>query len=300
MRWQTARRSYPPVYEPRGAATAFGVRRVNDSSGSGGARTGLETYNPDSATRGRQRLKRVSIAPGPKRMSQGNATNDDLREVPAYTIGEAAGYLRLPKSTLRSWVMGQAYRVGKAEKFFQPVIEIADPKRRSLSFINLVEAFVLSGIRRQHTVPLPKVRNAVDFLRKHYASKRPLAEVQFETDGVNLFVRKFGELIGASQDGQILMETMLRQRLKLVKRDPDGIPQKLILFPAQRSKPASAAVVIDPRFSFGRPVLDGLGVRTSVLAERFLAGEMVGDLAHDYGAAPEAIENAIRCELRAA
>lgn len=233
-------------------------------------------------------------------MSKGTAINDDLREVPAYTIAEAAGYLRLPKSTLRSWVLGQAYRVGGSEKFFRPVIEIADRKRRSLSFINLVEAFVLAGLRRKHTVPLPKVRDAVGFIRNRFDSPRPLAEVQFETDGLNLFVRKFGELIGASQDGQILMETMLRQRLKLVKRDPDGIPRKLILFPAQRSKRASVAVVIDPRLSFGRPVLDGVGVRTAVLADRFLAGEMVGELAQDYGAAPEAIENAIRCELRAA
>lgn len=234
-------------------------------------------------------------------MTKEHAANADLREVPAYTIAEAATYLRLPKSTLRSWVMGQAYTIGDSERFFKPVIEISDAKRRSLSFINLVEAFVLAGIRRKHTVPLPKVRKAVDYLRRHFPnSRRPLAEIQFETDGINLFVRKFGELIGASQEGQILMESTLRQRLKLVKRDPEGIPEKLILFPAQRAKPRSAAVVIDPRFSFGRPVLDGLGVRTAVLAERFLAGEMVGDLAHDYGAAPEAIENAIRCELRAA
>jgi uncharacterized protein (DUF433 family) len=224
----------------------------------------------------------------------------DLREIPAYSIAEAAGYLRLPKSTLRSWLIGQPYRVGGVRKFFHPVIEIADTRHRSLSFINLVEAFVLAGIRRTHTVPLGKVRKAVEYVQKQFKSRRPLAEVQFETDGVDLFVRKFGELIGASQDGQKLMESMLRKRLKLVKRDPDGVPEKLVLFPAPRQKKNSAAVVIDPRVSFGRPVLDGLGVRTGVLAERFIAGEMVGELAHDYGASPEAIENAIRCELRAA
>ncbi len=227
-------------------------------------------------------------------------TEQDLREVPAYTITEAAGYLRLPKSTLRAWMVGQLYHVGEVQKFFRPVIKIADPKHRNLSFINLVEAFVLAGLRRKHTVPLPSVRKAVDYLRKHFDTPRPLAEEQFETDGVDLFVRKCGELIGASQEGQKLMESMLRQRLKLVKRDPEGIPQKLILFPALRAKKQSAAVVIDPRLSFGRPVLEGVGVRTAILAERFLAGEMVEELAHDYDAPSEAIENAIRCELRAA
>jgi uncharacterized protein (DUF433 family) len=227
-------------------------------------------------------------------------TERDLREVPAYGIGEAAGYLRLPVSTLRAWLLGQRYRVGDTPKFFRPVIEIADSKQRQMSFINLAEAFVLAGIRREHGVPLQHVRKAVDYVRKLFKSRRPLAEERFETDGIDLFVRRYGELVGVSQDGQTLMESMLRERLALVKHDPKGIPEKLVLFPAPKDKKHSADVVIDPRISFGRPVLDGLGVRTSILFERFMAGENVPDLARDYDAPPEAIQNAIRCELRAA
>ena len=233
-------------------------------------------------------------------MTMQGLTERDLRETPAYTIAEAAGYLRLPKSTLRAWMVGQPYHVGEVRKFFRPVIDIADPKHRSLSFINLVEAFVLAGLRRKHTVPLPNVRQAMDYLRRHFNSRRPLADEQFETDGANLFVRKYGGLIGASQEGQTLMESMLRQRLKLVKRDPGGIPRKLILFPAPRGRKDSADVVIDPRISFGRPVLDRLGVRTAILYERFMAGEDIDELARDYGASLDAIQNAIRCERRAA
>ncbi len=227
-------------------------------------------------------------------------TERDLREMPAYGIPEAAGYLRLPVSTLRAWLLGQRYRVGSAPKFFRPVIEIADAKHRQMSFINLAEAFVLAGIRREHGVPLQHVRKALDYVRKLFRSRRPLAEERFETDGVHLFVRRFGELVGVSQDGQMLMESMLRERLALVKHDPKGIPEKLVLFPAPKDKKQSADVVIDPRLSFGRPVLDGLGVRTSILFERFMAGDDVPDLARDYDAPPEAIQNAIRCELRAA
>jgi hypothetical protein len=105
-------------------------------------------------------------------MTRPGLAEQDLREVPAYTIAEAAGYLRLPKSTLRAWLVGQPYHVGEVRKFFRPVIDIADPKHRSLSFINLVEAFVLAGLRRQHTVPLPKVRKAVEYLRRHFNKPR--------------------------------------------------------------------------------------------------------------------------------
>jgi uncharacterized protein (DUF433 family) len=232
-------------------------------------------------------------------MAKQPITERDLREMPAYGIAEAAGYLRLPLSTLRAWMLGQRYQAGDAQKFFKPVIAIADSKGRQLSFINLVEAFVLAGIRREHEIPLPKVRRAMDYLRRTFDTRRPLAEERFQTDGVDLFVEKYGALIGATQEGQLQMREIIRGRLKYVHRDPQGVPEKIVLFPA-RSRSAKGDVVIDPRLSFGRPVLDGLGVRTAILYERFMAGEDVPDLARDYDAPPEAIENAIRCERRAA
>jgi uncharacterized protein (DUF433 family) len=227
-------------------------------------------------------------------------TQQDLRETPAYSIGDAAVYLRLPPSTLRAWTMGQRYWVGEVGKFFRPVIEIADRRNRQLSFINLVEAFVLAGIRREHEVPLPKVRNAVDYLRRVFRTRRPLAEEQFQTDGVDLFVEKMGALIGASQEGQIQMREILLNRLQRVRRDPKGIPEKIVLFPTSAGKNESADVIIDPRLSFGRPVLDRLGVRTAILAERFDAGDDIEVLARDYSIPLEAVQNAIRCERRAA
>ena len=217
----------------------------------------------------------------------------DVREIPAYTIAEAAGYLRLPKSTLRAWMLGQ--------KGFQSVISIADKPGRRLSFINLVEAFVLAGIRREHSIPLPKVRLAVAYLRRTFKTPRPLAEEQFATDGVDLFVEKFEQLIGATQHGQMQLRVIILDRLKHVRRDPKGIPEKIVLFPArgEGARPVDD-VVIDPRRSFGRPVLDGYGLRTAIVAERFEAGEQIEELAKDYGVPPEAVENAIRCERRAA
>jgi uncharacterized protein (DUF433 family) len=112
-------------------------------------------------------------------------------------------------------------------------------------------------------------------------------------------VRKFGALIGVTQDGQLQMADVIRDRLKRVVRDPSGVPEKIVLFAAPDSK-RGADVIIDPRLSFGRPVLDGYGLRTSILAERFQAGEKIEELAKDYGVPAEAIENAIRCEPRAA
>ncbi len=58
-----------------------------------------------------------------------------------------------------------------------------------------------------------------------------------------------------------------------------------------------APVVVDPLVAFGRPVLAGRAVPTAVLADRFKAGDKLGDLAQDFDTTPQVIEEALRCEF---
>ena len=219
----------------------------------------------------------------------------DVREAPIYTAADAAHYLRLPVSTVRAWVFGQNYR-GKGEtRRFKPVIDIADPRSRRLSFINLVELFVLSAIRRKHGVALPQVRKALDFIGKRFPTPHPLTDLQFETDGVDLFTRKFGEYLNLSQDGQIEIRELIQARLRCVMRDETGMPFKLYL--GTRASGERGIVVIDPRFGFGRPVIEDTGIRTEVVIDRFRAGEPIDSLAEDYGRSRAEIEEIVRGEL---
>ncbi len=144
-------------------------------------------------------------------MAKSVTTQKDLRELPADGVAEAAGYLRLPKSTLRAWLLGQRYHAADGHpKRFQPVIEIAGSKERQLSFINLTEAFVLAGIRREHGIALGKVRKAIGYLRCTFHSRRPLAEEQFTTDGVDLFVEKYGALIASMESRRQVRPSAIR------------------------------------------------------------------------------------------
>lgn len=77
----------------------------------------------------------------------------DARELPAYGITETAHYLRMPRATLRSWVVGRYYPTEAGRRFFAPVIGLPDKHRLLLSFMNLVEAHVLDATRREHEVP---------------------------------------------------------------------------------------------------------------------------------------------------
>lgn len=222
----------------------------------------------------------------------------DPRESPAYSIPEAARYLRVPQATLRSWVVGRYYPTAHEKKFFKPIIDLADKDRYLLSFMNLVEAHVLDAIRREHGVSLSKVRTALNYLKKRFPSQHQLANQKFETDGSHLFIQKYGQLINLSQEGQLAMRSMIEAHLRRIERDASGLAMKLYLFTRKHEPEEPKVVVIDPYVSFGRPVLVGTGIATAIIAERFEAGESIAELADDYGLQSRDIEDAIRCELQ--
>ena len=83
-----------------------------------------------------------------------------------------------------------------------------------------------------------------------------------------------------------------------IERDLQGLPARLYPFTRALDSGGAAVnpkiVVMNPRVSFGRRSVGG--VATSTIWNRFVAGDSPADLAEDYGLAPEAIEEAIRCE----
>ncbi len=222
--------------------------------------------------------------------------NLDRRELPAYPIAEAAHYLSVPAATVRYWATGQGD--------YAPLIEIPATEPALLSFLNLVELHVLAAIRRKHAVPMPKVRAAIEYLKKITRTARdnrhPLISKQLETDGLDLFIKRYGELVNISQDGQMAMREVMSAALHRIERDANGIPIKLYPFTRSDIRDAPSMVVIDPALSAGRPVIAGTGLATEVIAERYKAGESIEELARDYERKEEEIEEAVRCELQAA
>lgn len=224
----------------------------------------------------------------------------DPRVMPAYSIAEASHYLQMPSSTLRSWVKGRYYPTEAGKRFFEPLIVLPaaiNGNPPALSFVNVVEAHVLDALRRAHRIAMHKVRKALTFLEQRFPCKHPLADQNFATDGVDLFIEKYGQLINITQQGQLAMRDILRVYLSRIERDDKGIPVKLYLFTRSRTADEPKTVVMDPYVSFGRPVLAGTGITTAIIAERYKAGESMEDLAHDYDLPPASIQEAIRCEL---
>jgi uncharacterized protein (DUF433 family) len=223
----------------------------------------------------------------------------DPRNIPTYSFTEASRWLQIPLQTLRSWVHGRHYPTNAGKKRFEPIILLPDPNLHLLSFTNLIEAHVLDAIRYKHKVPLKNIRDAVNYLRERSNSQHPLAEYWFQLKGVDLLVEEGGLIVNATKKGQLEMKDIIQAYLTRVTRDPKGAAQAL--YPYLHRHPSELEnepklVLIDPRISFGKPLLVGVGVPTAVIANRRAAGESVAELARDYGCEASEIEKAIQYE----
>ena len=217
------------------------------------------------------------------------------REVPAYRAAEVAQYLRMPKATLRAWALGQGD--------FKPVLSVESRAGVPLlSFVNVVEAYVLNALRREHEIPLRKGRAVLRLLNHLFPGEaHPLADRNLLTEGREVFIEHFGSLVSAP-GGQLALREILQAHLRRVDRDSMGRASRLYLFTRKALDAPSLLreprlVMMDPEIQFGRPVLAGTGIPTLVIADRYKAGESIADLARDYDRPPEEIEEAIRCEL---
>jgi uncharacterized protein (DUF433 family) len=213
---------------------------------------------------------------------------DPLEEL-AYSVPEVARILGRPPSTIRWWVSGRGEH--------EPVIEIADPEGRLLSFRNLIELHVLTSIRGKR-VSLQKVRTALRFLRDRLGVEHPLAHQRFLTDGRELLIEHLNRLVEVSRPGQLVSKELLEKHLERIEYGSDGRAARLYPFLLRGGEQDPRAVVVDPKIQFGRPCLTGTGIPTEVVAERFYAGESVEELVADYSRSRQEIEAALRFESR--
>lgn len=212
----------------------------------------------------------------------------DPREVPLYNLAEAAVFLGIPQSTLRSWIRGRTYPSQAGPKFFAPLIDAADPQHCKLSFANLGEAHILQATRDQD-IPIPRVRTAIDYVQERITSPHPLISTDFYVFGKDLFLKGLAgdDPVNVSKAGQMGIGAILNDLLRRLERDQTGYPVRI--FPAKTQR-----LVLDIRVAAGQPTVKGTRIPAKLLWSRRLAGDSIQKLASGYGIPERDVEEAIR------
>ena len=214
----------------------------------------------------------------------------EIKLLPAYSIAAAARFVDSSTSTLRAWFRGRSYKVGGKSRHTSPILPTST-QGNPISFIDLIEAHVLTLVRREYGIPMKNVKAAAETLQKLKGSLRFLAHEDFYADQKHLFLKIDDQLVSLSERGQHVDQQIISKGLQQLNYGEDGFASRF--YPAFRGV-EQKDVFLDPEINFGRPCLAELGVSANVMADRFFAGETIANLAIDYGATRQQVETALR------
>ena len=204
----------------------------------------------------------------------------------------AAKFLGESGTKIRSWIEG--YPNSDAD----PIIHRQLPPingRTVLGFLDLIEARFVRHF--DHLGSSPKfIRKVADKLRERHKTDHPFAtNKRFRTDGKT-----------------IIMETITDEEKRLLNLRNDNFEMEAIIEPslfesvlyaedlAYRWHPARRfpLVALDPKYAFGRPVIENVWVPTDTLFGAFQAEGSVANVATDFDIDEEAVEQAVAYEAR--
>ncbi|MFQ5960852.1 MAG: hypothetical protein ACE5MG_05610, partial [Candidatus Methylomirabilales bacterium] len=193
------------------------------------------------------------------------ARKSDLTLTGVYTVRDASLFTRVPTAKIRGWLRGYAGTTPILMGQLEP-----EDGQLALGFLDLMEVRFVNHFQMQG-VKWSTIRASAQRLRDHLGHDHPFAaKFVFVSDGVDIFQ----EIAGAHKDKVLLImsegQLTWRQAIEPVlldgiKFDDKGIAN--LWYPSQ-SEPQ---VVLNPKRSFGAPIVEKEGVPTYTLHQAFLA-----------------------------
>lgn len=217
----------------------------------------------------------------------------ELIGIGLYTAPEAAKLTKIPTQNVRRWILGYQYKRRSGGKRRMPPVIRGDLGRIddaiALSFLDLMEVRMIHAFRK-YGLSWHSIRIAADRAREVFQSPHPFAMKRFRTDGKRVFADLF-------KDGSIKLLDLNRDHFVFSQMvEPslfEGIEFEADL--ASRWFPAWAKrkVVLDPKRSFGQPILAREGIPTEILANAVRVEGSVDAAAKWY----EVTESAVRAAV---
>lgn len=212
----------------------------------------------------------------------------DRFATPIFKPREAAHYLRMPESTMRDWLGGGSHA--------SVLVHSVSPERHgwpSIPFVGLIEAYVLRHLR-ELGLSTRSVREAANAVRSEFGTPYALATKKIATDGIDIFIEyaDAGDLARA-HDGQRPIRDVVTDYLRYIEWDPQDQYAGALRLPQFRAN----AVIIDPNFAFGQPVLASKKIPIEAIVDLWKAGEPMEVVAEEYELDVDAVEDLCRASV---
>lgn len=192
-----------------------------------------------------------------------------------YSLSEAARLTGLKPPRVREWFLGRPSDRARKPVFRSDYQSVEGD--RAISFFDLIELFV-AGQLREHGVSLQNLRCVHKQLRLELETKHPFCRRDILTGHGRVFT------LGLDERGRDeVIEVLSRQRV---------FPEVLLPFlrridydeATEMARRWSIAdmVILDPAIGLGKPIVEGVGIATAVLAAAYHANGRDVDLVADW------------------
>jgi uncharacterized protein (DUF433 family) len=219
-----------------------------------------------------------------------------LLQTGIYTVPDASRLTRVSPWRIRRWVRGYEFKV-KHGRHRSPAVWNTQLDQIdhaiALGFLDLLEvrcvdAFVRAGVGWK------TLRHVHDQARRLVGHTHPFCTNQFATDGQTIFMEERGKhdevALWDMRDLQRVFERIVRPFLKNVEFDSGSVPSRW--WPNGKAR----LVALDPRRSFGQPIVFRDGVPTSVLARSVAANGSADEVARWFEIHPASVHEAVAFE----
>lgn len=214
-----------------------------------------------------------------------------------YSLTEAARLTRIPTKRIRRWLEGYSY-VQKGRRMRSPPIVTSTIGRYagalSLTFTDLIEVRFLDHFLDKG-LSWKTIRVAAERAKDLLELSHPFSSGAFRTDGKDILAhvaRDTGEpqllnLVKNQWELERVVRPMLYAGLEF-----DDLNNPALWWPLGLGK----EVVVDPRRSFGAPIVHDGSVRTKILSDAAYADRSQRFAAKMYGVSPRAVRYAVLFE----
>lgn len=215
--------------------------------------------------------------------------------VGAYTPNEAARLLLMQPVTLRRWLYGYDYENDgspcRQPPLWQPQYD-AEHDGQLLGFRDLIEARIVNSLRKSR-IGLPTIRKCIDRAKELLGDEHPFSTRAFKSDGKRIFL----EIVGGLEEPR-LYDLKDKQQ---VFRDFVMPSLRGLEFGDERAErwwlePSRKTILVDPKRSFGQPILDKSGLLTSRVLQEVKAEGSEERVAKLYAIPVGAVRDALRFE----
>ncbi len=211
---------------------------------------------------------------------------------PLYTFADTDRLAGATRGTSKRWLTGYWYLDTQGQAVIRPPVtpDSVEVERDAASFSDLVEVVAIDGLKRVG-FSMKRIREIVLNCQEGLGVDRPLTKLKFKTDGREFYVdqgdfllevgkrkwnRAWNEVIGPFLESLDYADEVATRWWPLGKTTP---------------------VIIDPDYGYGFPVLADSGVRTEIIRERVLAGDLEDQIARDFNISSVEVQRAVQFEL---